>query len=193
MVSMTTERNNLQVCVLNGKADQVELATSRLSKAGYALVGTPNFREALQKVRLGAAQVVLADLKMTGIERLAFLERTLQYHPGMYVILVTGCYSVDSAIEAVKRDAHDCLCKSLDFRRLLNTLDELADLFARQSEIRNLEGKLFHKLQFHGIVGRRPAMLEVFELAKEVARHYANELVALLAPTRNLLRARCTG
>src|SRR4029077_4087971 len=51
------------------------------------------------------------------------------------------------------------------------------DSFSRRSEIRDLEEKLFQNLQFHGIVGRSPAMLEVFELAKKVARHYTNALI----------------
>src|SRR5579863_7974890 len=167
-------RKNLRICVVDDEPDQVELTTTRLEKAGFSATGTTDPQEALQKVRMGDCRVVLCDLKMPGFDGLTFLEKTLQYDPGVYVILITGNYSIDSAIEAVKRGAYDYLCKPVDQARLEKTLDELADVFSRRSEIRDLEEKLFQNLQFHGIVGKSPAMLEVFELAKKVARHYTN-------------------
>jgi len=170
-------RKNLPICVLDDEWDQVELNTNRLDKAGFPVVGTTHPQEALEKVRLGGCKVVLADLKMPEMDGLAFLEKVLQYDPGMYVILLTGYYSVDSAIETIKRGAYDFLCKPLVYPRLEKTLDELAEVFTQRSEIRDLEEKLFQNAQFQGIVGKSAAMLDVFDLAKKVARHYTNVLV----------------
>jgi DNA-binding NtrC family response regulator len=170
-------RKNLPICVLDDDPDQVELSVELLEKAGFPAVGTTNPHEALQKVELGGCRVVLVDFKMPAMDGFTFLEKTLQHDPGMYVILVTGFYSVDSAIDAIKRGAYDYLCKPLDFPRLTKTLDELAAAFSQRSEIRHLEDKLLENLQFHGIVGRSPAMIEVFELARKIARHYSNVLI----------------
>ncbi len=171
-------RKNLPVYVLDDDPDQVELVTTWLEQDGFPATGTTSPEEALERVRLGDCRVVVADLKMPGTDGFAFLEKTLQYDPGIYVILVTGFYSVDSAIEAIKRGAYDYLCKPLDFRRLEKTLDELAEIFTQRSEIRGLEEKLFENLQFHGIVGKSPAMLEMLDMVKKVARHYSNVLIA---------------
>src|ERR1700679_1281215 len=95
-----TARKNLTVCVLDDDPGQVELTTERLEKAGFPTTGTTNAEEALRKVRLGACKVVLVDFKMPGMDGLTFLEKVLQFDPGVYVILITGYYSVDSAIEA---------------------------------------------------------------------------------------------
>src|SRR5205807_5029420 len=46
---------------------------------------------------------------------------------------------------------------------------------------RELEERLLPDLEFHGIVGKSPAMLEVFDLARKVAKHYTNAL--LTGPT----------
>ncbi|MBZ5500964.1 MAG: sigma-54 dependent transcriptional regulator [Acidobacteriia bacterium] len=172
-----TARKSLPVCVVDDDADQVELTATRLEKAGFPVTGTTDPQEALQRVRMGGYRVVLADLKMPAMDGLTFLDKTLEYDPGTYVILITGYYSVDSAIEAIKRGAYDYLCKPLDFLRLEKALDDLATVFSQRSEVRGLEEKLLQNVQFEGIVGRSPAMLEVFDLARKVARHYSNVLV----------------
>ncbi|MFY9732952.1 MAG: response regulator [Candidatus Acidiferrales bacterium] len=109
---VSTARKNLPVCVLDDEADLVDLATDRLTKLGFPTVGTTDPQEALQKIRLGGCRAVIADFRMPAMDGLAFLEKVLQYDPGIYVILVTGYYSVDAAIDAIKRGAYDYLAKS---------------------------------------------------------------------------------
>jgi len=170
-------RKSLSVCVLDDEADHVELTTARLEKSGFMAFGTTHVQEALQKIRLGTCRAVLCDLKMPEMDGLTFLEKALQFDPGIYVILITGFYTVDSAIQAVRHGAYDYLSKPLDYPRLEKTLDEIAENFTRRSEIRSLEEKLFQNLQYKGIVGNSPAMIEVFEMARKIAKHYTNVLV----------------
>ena len=171
-------RSALPICVLDDEADHVELATTYLKRAGFPAHGTTSPAEALEKVRGGECRVVIADFKMPGMDGMTFLEKALQSDPGMYVILVTGFYSVDSAIEAIKHGASDYLCKPLDYPRLLKALDDIAESFTKTLHVRDLEAELLDTLQFHGIVGRSAAMLEVFDLAKKISRHYTNVLIS---------------
>ncbi len=170
-------RKNLPICVLDDDPDHVEITTNRLEKAGFPVVGTTDPQDALHKVRTGGCRAVLADFRMPAMDGLVFLQKTLQYDPGIYVILMTGFYDVQTAIEAIKGGAYDFVSKPLDYTRLEKTLDELAALFTQRSEIRELEERLFHNSQFQGIVGKSPAMLEVFDLARKVARHFSNVLI----------------
>jgi DNA-binding NtrC family response regulator len=163
--------------VLDDDRDHVEITTHRLEKGGFTASGTTDPEDALQQVRLGTCRVVLADIKMPQMDGMLFLEKAQQLDPGIYVILATGFYSVESAIAAVKVGAYDYLCKPLDYPRLEKSLDELAENFARRSEIQHLEEQLFQSLQYKGIVGNSPAMIEVFELARKIAKHYTNVLI----------------
>lgn len=172
---------SIDVCVVDDDTAMVEMLSETLSSFGYRPLGTTDPQEALDYVSAGKGRIVLCDLMMPGLDGLAFLEQALQRDPGVYVILMTGFYSLDSAIEAIKRGAYDYLPKPLDRQRLKKTLGELAEQFQRRRRIHDLEQQLVSDLEFHGIVSRSPAMIEVFETVRKISRHYVN--VLLVGPT----------
>src|SRR5574337_1157176 len=176
--ALTTSRQDLTVCVLDDETSMVELLKTTVERLGYPALGTTDPQEALEPVRAGRCRVVLSDIKMPAMDGLIFLEKVLQCDPGIHVILVTGFYSLDSAVEAIKRGAYDYLCKPLERTRLKKTLDELAELHGQRQRVRELEQPLLADLEFHGIVGRSPAMFDVFDLARKVAKHYTNVLLS---------------
>src|SRR6202043_1903287 len=69
-------------------------------------------------------------------------------------------------------------------------LDEVATLYDQRRRVSSLEEQLLNDLEFHGMVGKSPAMLEVFDFARKVARHYANVLVVGATGTGKELVAR---
>ncbi len=174
----TSARDTLTVCILDDERPMLEMLQAMVEGFGYLAVGTADPQEALEHIRAGRCRVVLSDLKMPAMDGLAFLEQALQRDPGVHVILMTGFYSLDSAIEAIKRGAYDYLCKPVDRARLQKSLHELAELFTQRRRIRALEVQLLADLDFYGIVGKSPAMLEVFDLARKVAKHYTNVLLS---------------
>jgi two-component system response regulator RegA len=123
-------RKNLPVCVLDADPDRQHLSARLLEDAGFPVSSTASPAEALQKARLQQCRVVLVDSEMPEMNGFEFLESCLQCNRGMYVILITRFYSVDSAIKAIKRGAYDYLCKPVDVLRLTKALDELAELLS---------------------------------------------------------------
>ena len=170
-------RRNLPVCVLDRDPAQVQLSLHELGKAGFPAIGTTDPGEALCKMLLEGCRVVLADFEMPAMGGFAFLERVLQCDPGVWVILVAKSHSADLAVEAIQRGACDCLCRPLDYTRLARTLDELAVIATQRSEVRALRERLFKTSQFHGIVAESPAMLDVFDFVRKVARHRVDVLI----------------
>ena len=172
-------RKHVSICVLDDEPASVERTTLHLEDAGFSAAGTVSPADALQKIRSGECRVVLADLRSPEMDGLGFLQKALQYDPGVYVILVTGGYSVDAAINAIKQGACDYLCKPVEFPRLERTLDELADVFSQRSEVRDLESKLFSKISIsrESLAEVQPCLM-FSELAKKLARHYSNVLIS---------------
>src|SRR5260370_29633582 len=125
--------------------------------------------------------------QMDGYE---FLDCALRCDPGVHIILMTGDYTLDSALEAIRRGASDFLPKPIERARLRKSLDDIAALYDQRRRVRALEEQLLKDLEFHGIVGKSPAMLEVFDFARKVARHYTNVLLVCATGTGKELVAR---
>jgi DNA-binding NtrC family response regulator len=170
-------RGSLTPCILDDDPAQLKVLSEMISGMGYESLATSDPEEAVRLVQSGACRVMLADVHLPGVDAYEFLDRVLRVDPGMHVIIVTKEYTLESALEAIRRGATDFLPKPIDRLRLKRVLDDVAALYDQRRRVRALEEQLLRDLEFHGIVGKSPVMLEVIDFARKVARHYTNVLL----------------
>lgn len=180
-MEIAAPRMALMPCILDEDPGQLEGLAAVIGEMGYQPIPTSDPEEALRLVKRGRCRLLLADFHMPGMRRYEFLDQVLRCDPGVHVIVMTREYTLETALEAIRRGAADFLPKPVDRGRLKKTLDEVAALYDQRRRVKALEEQLLRDLEFHGIVGKSPVMLEVFDFARKVARHYTN--VLLLGPT----------
>src|ERR1700720_1733766 len=144
-VEVVAAKSALTPCILDDDPAQLEALAGLVEELGYGSILTSDPEEALKWVRYGRGRLLFADLGIHGYQS---LDRALRTDPGVHVIVMTAQYSLDLALEAIRRGATDFLPKPIERNRLKRTLDEVAAL----------EGQLRQDLEFHGIVGKSPAM-----------------------------------
>ena len=189
-MEIAAPRTSLTPCILDEDPGQLEGLAAVIGEMGYEPIPTTDPEEALRLVRRGRCRLLLADLHMPGMRRYEFLDQVLRCDPGVHVIVMTREYTLETALEAIRRGAADFLPKPVDHARLKKTLDEVAALYDQRRRVKALEEQLLKDLEFYGIVGKSPVMLEVFDFARKVARHYTNVLLLGATGTGKELVAR---
>jgi DNA-binding NtrC family response regulator len=146
-------------------------------KIGFDVTTAGSGRDALVALESAKAAVALVDLRMPDVDGLELLRAIRAADPNCQVILMTGHSSVDTAIEAIKLGAMDYLSKPFDFDRLEELLTGVRDEIERRRVLLAAESRMVKQLEFGGMVGRSPAMLELFDRIRRFAPHVRAALV----------------
>jgi DNA-binding NtrC family response regulator len=105
-----------------------------LQKEGYETEGTLNGLDALKRIEKDHFDVLIADIKMPGLNGIELLSRVKEKHPEVEVIIVTGYGSIGSAVEAMKQGAYDYVPKPFDLDELVLKVRKVHDQKALKKE-----------------------------------------------------------
>lgn len=125
--------------------------------------------EALQQVSRQDFDLILADIKMPGMDGLALLELVKQDHPEQTVVMMTGHGSIETAVEAMKNGAYDFITKPFDHEALLLRLEKALERSTLKKENRRLKKESRPTNVFQDLVGKSAVMRRVFETIRMVA------------------------
>jgi DNA-binding NtrC family response regulator len=146
-----------------------ETLAELLEQEGFPVKTADSASAALTLVEQEHFDIVFCDLQLPDQDGVTLLEKILQINPETFVLVLTAYGSLDTAVEAFKRGAHDYLTKPVRFEELVAKLRQL--LRYRQLYLENqwLRRELHRRYDFDQIVGESPAMQAVFELVRKVA------------------------
>ena len=168
---------NPLIVIVDDEQGILDVVSRVARRAGYDAMTYANGRDAIAALQTMRADLVLVDLRMPEVGGLDVLRAIRDTNPRCQAVLMTGYASVDTAVEAIKLGATDYLSKPLDFGRLEQLLANVRDDLDRRRNLLSIESDVARRLEFCGMIGRGPAMQELFGMIRRLAPHVRTALV----------------
>jgi two-component system response regulator HydG len=166
------------VLIVDDEEKLAKILERSLRGAGFDARSVTDPAAGLRLVTEEPFDVVLTDIKMPGMDGIEFLTRVKERRPETDVVMMTAYASTETAIEAMKRGAHDYLIKPFpvdELRILLERIGETRGLREENARLREqVEGA---RPRVEGIVAASGAMREVLSQVRKVAKSDAGVLL----------------
>lgn len=167
----------LRMVVIDDDPKNLKFVNFILANAGLEMHSASDPQAGLDLIHRLRPKIVLTDLVMPGVQGMELLEKIVEFDPGIDVILMTGYYSTESAVEAIQKGAADYFPKPFSPEKLRQRIALIVDEAKRRQRSSTLENELLENFQFEGIIGRSPLMLDLFSKIRRVAPHFRSVLV----------------
>ncbi len=121
----------MTVAIVDDEEDMRQSISQWLSLSGYDTSTYATAESALAEIGPDYPGIVVSDIKMPGMDGMAFLRRLMSLDSALPVILITGHGDVAMAVEAMQVGAYDFLEKPFN-------PDRMSDLSRRATQARRL-------------------------------------------------------
>ncbi len=187
---MNAPEPSISLVIIDDNPGSLELLSEALAREDVRIFTAQDPEEGLEIVYREHPQIVLTDLVMPGLSGLDVLDRITEFDPATDVVLMTAHYTTETAVEAIRKGAADYLNKPVSITALRERIAALvSDQRNRQRAIA-LQSEIRDDSKFEGMIGRGPAMWEVFSRIRRVAPHYRTVLITGETGTGKDLAAR---
>ena len=163
--------------IVDDEANARAALSEILKDEGYVTETAADGFKALGKLEEFAPDVILTDLKMPGLDGIAFMDKAKSASPGVVFVVMTAFGTISSAVEAVKKGAENYLTKPLDFEALAAVIERAMEKARLVQETRQLRDRLRERNAFSHIVSDDPKMHAVLDLVAQVGPSKASVLI----------------
>src|SRR5262245_56939670 len=146
-----------------------------LGQRGHRVIGVGTGSAALDTLRTSDVDVALVDIRMPDVSGLDLLTRAKDEGIDTLLIVMTAQNTMANAIEATKRGAYDYLTKPFDLEEVGLLVDRALALRRLTRDLQRLRGELEQRHEL--VIGRTPAMQEVYKIIGRVAATDATVLI----------------
>jgi DNA-binding NtrC family response regulator len=177
MDNPTSPVTRANVLIVDDEATQCQMLAEALVNEGYEAVALTDPGEALQRLGREHFDILISDYKMPDMTGIEFIQAAKAIDPDMTAFIVTAYGTVETAVAAMKLGASDFLTKPIELDHLFLLLTKAEEKRQLIRENRLLREQLRERHGFPEIVGKSPAMQEVFSIVHRVAATQATVLV----------------
>lgn len=168
---------NRNILVVEDDQNLSAVLSRVLAKEGYEVAVTHTVREGIERLQKDAPGIVLTDIYLPDGRGIEVLECARAASKETDVIVMTANATVESAIEAMKKGAHDYLLKPFQIDELTLHIKKIFERKALIAENLYLKERIRSRYTYSDIVGVSPKMQEVFSVMANVANTRSTVLI----------------
>jgi len=178
------------ILIVDDEKNYLLVLEDLLVEDGYQVITADSAVKGLETVATTDLDVVITDMKMPGMDGMAFLEGIHARNSDLPVIMMTAYGSVEKAVAAMRMGAFDYILKPFKNEELKLTIRKAIDHYRLVCENRQLTQELKERYQFSNIIGKSAPMQRIYQLIEKVAPTKATVLVTGESGTGKELIAR---
>ena len=144
---------------------------------GYRVECAENAKKALSILESDHFEIILADIKMPGMDGLEMLRRIKLLKKDSIVIVMTAFATVDTAVQALKDGAFDYVTKPFDPDDLSHLIRNASKQIALSEENEALKANVISLENVEDLVGTSQAMIKVLKQVEHVAQSDSSVII----------------
>ncbi|MFC1843957.1 sigma-54-dependent transcriptional regulator [Thermodesulfobacteriota bacterium] len=161
-----------KILIVDDEINTLKVLAVALKNSNTGVETARSGEEALGLIKKNTYSLVISDFKMGGMSGEGLLEKTKTFSPDLPFILLTAHGTIELAVNAMRKGAYTYLTKPVNINLLESIVRDI--LVNGTSKVMEADVSMF---QYFNIIGKTPAMQEVFSLIKRVSKTDANILV----------------
>jgi DNA-binding NtrC family response regulator len=157
---------------------------------GYRAETAENAGKALKMLDSDSFDIILADIKMPGMDGLEMMRRIKLLQPESIIIIMTAFASVDTAVRALKEGAFDYITKPFDPDDLTHLVRNASKQVALAEENETLKSRIVSLENVDDLIGNSEPMKRVLRDIQSVAASNSSVVITGESGTGKELVAR---
>jgi two-component system response regulator AtoC len=177
MRSLLAQTRAKTILIVDDDSVTCDLLCEVFEREGFEANSAQSGEAALSMLKTLEVDVLVSDIRMkTKLDGLSLLDHVRRDHSTIPVVLMTAFGSIETAIRAVKHGAFEYLSKPFDIDKMVATVERaVASRSAPSPGSSDHETDVFETGSV--LVGRSPAMLEIYKIIARVSDSSASVLI----------------
>jgi two-component system response regulator AtoC len=167
----------VKILVVDDELGLRHTLTLILEADGHEIRTASTGESALEALAEEDAHIVLCDVRMPGMDGLAFLEKYKRSAGRALVIMMSAYGDDEAALNAIKQGAYDFIAKPFRADQVSLVVGKAIEREGLREQVARLSEELAALRPPAGIVGKSAALAQAITVARKVAKHPSTVLI----------------